>query len=98
MAKFYLLNRAVDDLSEIWNYTFDVWSEKQADKYYQFLIESCQELADNPNLGKSYKQLVNGLLGFKFGEHVIFYIVIDSQEIEIVRILHGKMDLKKKFL
>lgn len=27
-------NKAVDDLTEIWNYTFDEWSEQQADNYY----------------------------------------------------------------
>ena len=39
MAKYILTNRAVDDLSEIWTYTYDVWSEKQADKYYNMLLE-----------------------------------------------------------
>jgi toxin ParE1/3/4 len=97
MAKYHLLNRAVDDLTEIWEYTFDEWSENQADNYYQFLIDSCLELAENSNLGKPYNQLANGLFGFTFGEHIIFYFIIELKEIEIVRILHGKMDLKKKF-
>ena len=97
MAKFYLLNRAVEDISKIWNYTFDEWSEKHADKYYHFLIDSCMELAENPRIGKSYDQIVSGLLGFKFGEHIIFYFIIDNQEIEIIRILHSRMDLKTKF-
>ncbi len=34
MAKYTLTNKAVKDLSEIWNYTFDQWSERQADFYY----------------------------------------------------------------
>lgn len=34
MAKFYLTNLAVKDLADIWNYTFDNWSEQQADYYY----------------------------------------------------------------
>ena len=33
MAKYHLTNKAVDDLSEIWDYTYEVWSENQADKY-----------------------------------------------------------------
>ena len=32
MAKYHLTNQAVQDLSDIWNYTFDNWSEEQADK------------------------------------------------------------------
>ena len=38
MAEYKLTNKAVEDLSKIWDYTFEVWSEKQADKYYDGLI------------------------------------------------------------
>ena len=34
MPRYFLTKKAVDDLSEIWEYTYDTWSEKQADKYY----------------------------------------------------------------
>jgi len=40
MAKFYFTNLAVSDLAEIWDYTYDEWSENQANKYYEFLLES----------------------------------------------------------
>lgn len=97
MAKYHILSKAFDDLSDIWDYTFDVWSETQADKYYESLLQSCQQIATNPALGKRYPEIGNTLLGFKTGEHIIFYIESDSEEIDIVRILHAKMDLKKKF-
>ncbi len=41
MAKFKLTNNAVKDLSDIWNYTFDAWSESQADKYYKLILDAC---------------------------------------------------------
>jgi toxin ParE1/3/4 len=41
MAEFRLTNRAVEDLSKIWEYTLEVWSENQADKYYDMLISNC---------------------------------------------------------
>ena len=37
MAEYKLTNKAVEDLSKIWDYTFEVWSENQADKYYDEL-------------------------------------------------------------
>lgn len=43
MAEYKLTNKAVEDLSKIWNYTFEVWSEKQVDKYYNSLILNCQQ-------------------------------------------------------
>jgi toxin ParE1/3/4 len=94
MAKFYLTNKAVQDLEAIWYYTVANWSENQAEIYYALLIDSCQELANKPHLGKSYKVVEQNILGYKSGEHLIFYSVISDKEIEIVRILHGMMDLK----
>lgn len=40
MAKVRFTNKAVEDLSEIWNYTFDKWSESQADIYYTSLVSA----------------------------------------------------------
>jgi len=94
MAKFYLTNKAVEDLGEIWNYTIETWSENQAAIYYSLLIDSCQKLAYNPNHGKSYEIVEKNILGFRVGQHLIFYKIITEKEIEIIRILHGMMDLK----
>jgi toxin ParE1/3/4 len=96
MAKYYFSKEAVDDLAEIWNYTFDTWSEKQADTYYELIIASCKEVAENTGLGKEYNIVTKGLLGFTAGEHIIFYFVVSQNEIEVVRILHGMMDLRNK--
>lgn len=96
MARFRLTNKAVDDLSEIWKYTYETWSENQADKYYEFLISSCQELAENPQMGKRYDKISSNILGYLANRHVIFYQVISEDEIEIVRFLHERMDLKNR--
>ena len=96
MAKYHLTNKAVEDLADIWNYTFDEWSENQADKYYLLLLDSCQEVAENPNLGKKYDNVAKSLFGFKSNQHILFYQIISESEIEVVRILHGRMDLKSK--
>jgi toxin ParE1/3/4 len=94
MAKFYLTNKAVEDLGEIWNYTIETWSENQAEIYYSLLIDSCQELAYNPNQGKSYEIVEKNVLGYKTGQHIIFYRMVTENKIEVIRILHGMMDLK----
>lgn len=96
MAKFSLTNKAVQDLNGIWIYTFENWSEKQADKYYQMLLNTCQEVADNQSLGKNYEEIATGLHGFKTNRHIIFYRRIEVDRIEITRILHERMDLKNR--
>ena len=94
MANYILTNQAVDDLSGIWNYTFDFWSEKQADNYYNMLLDSCQELADEHLSGRNYPDIAKELFGLRVGQHIIFYRHQKKNSIEIVRILHKKMDLK----
>jgi toxin ParE1/3/4 len=98
MAKYELTNKAVEDLSKIWDYTFEVWSEQQADKYYEMLILNCQEIAESPNLGKRYDGITQNLLGIKASRHIVFYRIITKNYVEITRILHERMDLKKRIL
>lgn len=96
MAEYKLTNKAVEDLSKIWDYTFEVWTEQQADKYYEGLIYTCQEIANNPELGKSYEGISKQLLGIKTNPHIIFYRSLNESYVEITRILHERMDLKKR--
>ncbi len=97
MAKIIFRQEAIHDINEIWSYTFKKWSEKQADKYYSALEFACIQLGQNPELGKEYDGIQKNLLGLRTGKHIIFYQVITNQEIEIIRILHEQMDLKKWF-
>ena len=94
MATFYISNKAVEDLNDIWDYTVKTWSENQAEIYYSLLMDSCQELANKPSQGKSYDVVEKNVLGFKIGEHIIFYQIVSLKEIEVVRILHVMMDMK----
>lgn len=96
MAEYKLTNKAVEDLSKIWDYTFEVWSGKQADKYYDGLISNCQEIASNPDLGEKHEGISKHLLGLKVNRHIIFYRTVNESHIEITRILHERMDLKHK--
>ncbi|MDZ4148342.1 MAG: type II toxin-antitoxin system RelE/ParE family toxin [Flavobacteriaceae bacterium] len=96
MAEYILTNRAVDDLSKIWNYTYEVWTENQADKYYIELLEACQQLSENQNLGKNYNEINSEIFGFKSGQHLIFYRILNVRQIEISRILHSRMDLRNR--
>ena len=96
MAKYYLTKKAVDDLAKIWDYTFQEWSEKQADKYYQMLVANFIEISQSPETGKNYTDIATSLFGLKVGKHIIFYRILNSGEVEITRILHEMMDLKRR--
>jgi toxin ParE1/3/4 len=104
MNRIQFTRKAITDLSDIWEYTVENWSEKQADKYYTLLVDSCSALARNPKLGKTYSEIYAGLFGKLISKHIIFYRVIEKSKtqketvVEITRILHAQMDLKSKWV
>jgi toxin ParE1/3/4 len=95
MAKYFLSKQAIVDLSEIWAYTCEGWSEAQADKYYQLLVETFEAIAVRPEQGKNYDEISTGILGCRAGRHIIFFRR-NGLDIEVIRILHERMDLKKR--
>lgn len=96
MANVILRQEAIDDLNYIWDYTFEKWSENQADKYYITLKLACKDIGENPEFGKEYDGINKNLLGLKSGKHIIFYQFIPEDEIEVIRILYERMDLKSR--
>ena len=96
MPSYHLTNKDIQDLEDIWNYTIDEWSENQADKYYFSLINSFNTIINNPKIGKNYNQIKSNLLGYLHNQHIIFYTILPNNDIEIIRILHGRMDLDSK--
>ena len=99
MAKYHLTNKAVEDLTNIWEYTVDTWSERQADDYYNMLITSFQKITENPRLfGLKYEEIAEGLHGYRANKHIIFYRILADEDILIIRILHQRMDLKHRVL
>ena len=99
MAKYHLTNKAVEDLTNIWEYRVDTWSERQADDYYNMLIASCRKITENPRLlGLKYEEIAEGLYGYRANRHIIFYRILADRDILAIRILHQRMDLKHRVL
>jgi toxin ParE1/3/4 len=95
--KFSFSEKALEDLADIWEYTFYNWSENQAEIYYRKLIETCKTISNQPSIGQIYPKIASGIFGFKSGKHIIFYQSIDKKDVLIIRILHERLDLKSKF-
>lgn len=96
MAKILFRQKAIDDLNDIWNYTTERWSVDKADKYYASMKLACSGIGENPDIGKKYDGIKKSLRGFKSGRHIIFYKSTPKDKIEIIRILHERMDLKTR--
>lgn len=96
VPKYTLRQQAIDDLDEIWDYTFYKWSASQADSYLRTIRSALKDLSEQPTTGKAYDNIGRNILGFRVSKHVVFYHVISDNEIEVIRILHGKMDFRRR--
>ena len=94
--KYRISKQAIVDLNDIWTYTLYKWSKKQADRYYNLIIEEIEFAADNFFTGKSAEHTRKKYRVTKIKSHLIFYRKVDNGIVEIVRILHQRMDIKKR--
>jgi len=93
-GRFVLTPRAQADLEEIWDYTADRWGLDQAETYIRQLWKAIAEVADRPALGKECAAVRAGYRKYRCGSHVLFYRQ-GAGAIDIVRILHERMDYER---
>jgi toxin ParE1/3/4 len=94
--KYRISQQAIKDLNDIWIYTLHKWSKKQADRYYDLILKEIQFIADNYMIGKTAEQTRKNYRITKVKSHLIFYRKVEDDIVEVVRILHQRMDIKKR--
>jgi len=94
--KYRISQQAIEDLDKIWIYTLHKWSKEQADRYYDLIIAEIEFIADNYLIGKSAEQTRKNYRMSRIKSHLIFYRKVDNEIVEIVRVLHQRMDIKKQ--
>ncbi len=85
--------KAVADLDSIWRYTARHWGASQADAYVRSIVKTCRAVARGERTGTDASDLRPGYRKLRIGRHVAFYRTVDDEGVEVVRILHERMDL-----
>lgn len=80
---------AVADLSDIWEYTSEAWSNEQADRYLQALNKAFQVLADFPEIARLRTEFTPPVRIHSFRKHLIIYRT-DNDRIDVIRIVHSR--------
>ena len=96
MSGFILTRKAVADLKGIGRFTQQQWGRKQRVIYLTMLDTCFHHLAENPFHGKDCSEIRAGYRKQAAGSHVVFYRRLSDDLIEIVRILHGRMDIDSR--
>ena len=93
MKKFELARRALNDLQQIW----DIVSEDSfdaADRLLEEFYRTFQQVAEEPGIGHKRQDLTEReVLFWRLHSYLIVYR--SSDPLRIVRIFHGKRDVKK---
>lgn len=96
MSSRYLLSPAAQaDLEQIWDYTHDRWGIGQAEEYLRELQHAIDRAAANPRIGRACDEIRPGYRKLPAGSHTLFYRVTAEDVVDVVRILHQRMDVDR---
>lgn len=84
---------ALGDLRQIEQYIGQDNPQAAID-FVERLIRRCEQIADFPGIGPRRSDLKSAYRSVTEGQYVILYIA-SSDKVEIVRVLHGKQDLRQ---
>lgn len=87
---------AQEDLKNIHRYGTLNWGEHRASVYLDSLKDQFWHLTEHPKMGIEREELLPAMRSLPVESHVVFYRFID-QQVEIVRVLHGRQDPQKRF-
>ncbi len=93
-ARYRLTPKADQDLAQIWRHTNENWGKSQANNYLQLLEKGFLMLLHHPKSGKIRDEIRKGYRSLQVESHVVFYR-ISNDGIEIVRILHQRMEVNQ---
>lgn len=94
MTGWVLAPRARADIESIWTYTVERWGLDQAERYVRDLQVAIEGIARDPQRGAPSDDIRAGYRRLRCGAHVLFYRPAEPG-VEIVRILHGSMDVDR---
>lgn len=94
--KYSISEKANQDIEMIWLYTFENWSLEQADRYYNLILDEIEFISENFESGKSDDHIKKGYRASIVKSHIIFYKKSKRNIVEIIRVLHQKMDIENR--
>ena len=94
--RFRVSRAARQDLLGIGRFTERRWGKAKRNHYLGQLDEAFELISENPLIGSTCDELLQGYRKYFQGSHVIYYRATDM--VEIIRILHERMDPDSELL
>jgi toxin ParE1/3/4 len=90
-----LSHQAREDISNILQYIYEKYGERQEKKYAAALDKAFETITENSGLGHARPDLSKSHRAFIVEQHVVIYRVID-QGVYVSRVLHSRMDFTRQ--
>ena len=98
MSQYVISEKAVEDINNIWIYTAENWSVAQADRYYNLIYDEIEYIVNNFDMARDFGEIRKSYKCSKVKSHLIFFKIDKMNEIEVVRVLHEKMDIEIRLI
>jgi len=96
MSNYIISEKDLDDINNIWKYTAKKWSVEQANRYYNLLIDEIEYVANNFETARDFGYVRKFYKYSKVKSHLIFFKLNKRNEIEVIRVLHERMDIENR--
>ena len=96
MPEYIISEKALEDINNIWIYTAENWAVEQANRYYNLIIDEIEYIVDNLDMARDFGKIRKSYKYSKVKSHLIFFKKDKKNEIEVVRVLHERMDIENR--
>jgi toxin ParE1/3/4 len=96
MSEYIINEKALEDINNIWIYTAENWSVEQADRYYNLIYDEIEYIVINFEMARDFGKIRKSYRYSKVKSHLIFFKKDKNNEIEVVRVLHERMDIENR--
>lgn len=91
VSTYLLTPEAQKDLEDIWLYSYETWSEHQANRYIEILEDTFVRLSYMPEQARELLDFDPPVRIFPSAKHIIIY-KISGRAIVIIRVLGARQD------
>ena len=96
MSTYIISEKALEDINKIWIYTAENWSVEQADRYYNLILDEVEYISQNFEMALDFGKVRKAYRFSKVKSHLVFFKKNKFNEIEVIRVLHERMDIENR--
>lgn len=94
MIRITFADEALTDLDSVYRYIAED-NMAAADRHREQLRQRWEQLMHQPRMGRTRDDLKPGYRCITEGDYLILYRIVSAEEVMVMRVVHGKRDLRK---